>query len=270
MLKIVSDIYYLKKSNKRRPFALYKCLHCGNIKEINVDNVVYLKPYSCGCCRPLKKLENNINGLEVLKDLGMNNNNPPKREAIFQCLFCDNSFKATINTVKTNQKKSCGCLKHEPSNFTHLKTKHPLYRKWSGMKVRCYSKKDKRYNRYGGRGITICDEWLNDFQSFYDWAISTGWEEGLTIDRINNDGNYEPSNCQWLTIRDNTLKDMKRFKATNKEKKQICKMYVENLMTITNIAIVFKTHKGNISKILRQNNIEIKKGNTKRCTAEQS
>ena len=74
------------------------------------------------------------------------------------------------------------------------------------MKKRCYNKKDKRYSSYGGRGITICDEWLNDFNSFYDWSMEHGYREDLTIDRIDNDGNYEPLNCQWITRSENSTK----------------------------------------------------------------
>ena len=75
----------------------------------------------------------------------------------------------------------------------------PLYPVWSSMKRRCYNKNTYGYEHYGGRGIVVCDEWLHDSESFIDWALLSGWSRGLYFDRINNDGNYEPSNCRFVT-----------------------------------------------------------------------
>lgn len=74
-----------------------------------------------------------------------------------------------------------------------------LYKVMSGMKQRCFNKNHTHYDKYGGRGIKVCQEWLDDFKAFYDWAINNGWQSGLQIDRIDNDGDYEPSNCRFVT-----------------------------------------------------------------------
>lgn len=85
----------------------------------------------------------------------------------------------------------------------HGLSKHPLYRVWVGMRVRCYDPKHCMYHRYGGRGITVCDEWLESFKAFYDFAIAHGWRKGLETDRIDNNGNYEPQNVRFVTTLEN-------------------------------------------------------------------
>lgn len=77
-----------------------------------------------------------------------------------------------------------------------------LYGCWEGMKSRCYCTTAGNYRNYGGRGITICDEWRDSFESFRDWALANGYADNLYIDRISSDGNYEPSNCRWVTMRE--------------------------------------------------------------------
>ena len=134
---------------------------------------------------------------------------------------CGNLISVTQNNLNRST-KSCGCLKKEKTsklgkekvgNIQHLgtiaSTKHGLrntriYNIWHGMKKRCLNPKDAAFKRYGGRGITICDEWKNNVKSFYDWAIANGYNDTLTIDRVDNDGNYEPNNCEWVTPSENS------------------------------------------------------------------
>ena len=77
-----------------------------------------------------------------------------------------------------------------------------LYSIYKGMKDRCRYKSNDNYNRYGGRGIRVCEEWLSDFMSFYNWALKNGYKDNLTLDRIDSNGNYEPSNCRWQTYKE--------------------------------------------------------------------
>lgn len=100
-----------------------------------------------------------------------------------------------------------------------------LYHTWQNMKKRCYNKNDPKYKSYGKRGITICDTWLNDFQTFSNWAMNNGYQDGLTIDRIDINGNYEPNNCRWIT------KDEQMWNRTDTlyviyKNKQYCLSYI--------------------------------------------
>lgn len=148
-----------------------------------------------------------FNRLTVIKRV---ENNKKATKWLCKC-ECGNYISVQAGNLKNGHTKSCGCYFNEQEknrtgtnnpNHMHGKTNCRLYEIWRGMKKRCYLVTHIHYKNYGGRGITICEEWKNNFMNFYNWAIANGYDDNLSIDRINNDGNYEPSNCRWATAKE--------------------------------------------------------------------
>lgn len=132
------------------------------------------------------------------------------RKTFWDCVCeCGSTKTVRTDSLKDGSVRSCGCLKKEQDeiNFkdtkfkpTHGETKTHIYQTWLSMKQRCNDKNTNSYKYYGGRGITVCEEWENDYQSFKEWAFNNGYDETLSIERLNVNGNYEPSNCAWITM----------------------------------------------------------------------
>lgn len=125
-------------------------------------------------------------------------------KAICQC-DCGGTKSVILSSLAQGKTRSCGCLQKETlisRNQKHGWSKTRLYREWKAMKGRCYYKKHEYFDRYGGRGISVCEEWINNFGKFRDWALSNGYDDTLSLDRKDCNGDYCPENCHWIPLED--------------------------------------------------------------------
>lgn len=142
-----------------------------------------------------------IGGIEFIADAEPNitpSTGRKRRCAIFKCPRCNAQFRQEIAPIKNKTVKSCGCLKKSgEARIKHGHTGTRLHKIWGLMKQRCYNKNNTNYGLYGGKGISVCAEWLHSFIAFKEWALSNGYSKDLTLDRIQGHLNYCPDNCRW-------------------------------------------------------------------------
>jgi len=156
----------------------------------------------------------------------------PRWLCVAQCK-CGKTIVCEIHNLSTGHSASCGCyvndvnahrlLRHGESIRATSGKATSLYVCWLNMKARCFNCKSRAWKNYGGRGITVCDEWRWSYEAFREWAITNGYKPELTIDRIANDGNYEPNNCRWATRKEQARnKRTSRFIYAFGESKTLC------------------------------------------------
>lgn len=154
------------------------------------------------------------NNIEIIKEIPaiISGNTVIPQKLLVKC-FCGKEYEVNPHTFKYHGSKGCGCARSEsrkaarkkqaPPNFKHGQSKTPIYTVYHSMIRRCYEPHNKAYKYYGGRGITVCDEWKNDFNAFYNWVTKSDYIHGLQIDRIDNNGNYSPDNCRFVSAKKN-------------------------------------------------------------------
>ena len=221
---IVKEFAFTKNKNN---FWLCKC-ECGNEKNIKQSNLINGNSKSCGCSKYSDLTGKKFGRLIVIKL----HNREKNAKWLCRC-ECGNEKIVSQGNLITNHIQSCGCLfkeVHKIGNPKHNLYYTRIYKIWKGMKDRCYLITNQAYERYGGRGITICDEWKNNVENFYNWSMENGYEENLTIDRIDNNKGYSPDNCRWAT----------RLEQQNNTRKNIYYEYNGEKLTLSQLSRKYK------------------------------
>ena len=162
---------------------------------------------------------------------------------------CGNVKEIQGGNLKLGDTKSCGCIENI-GNTKHKLSNHFLYGTWKAMKTRCHSEKHVSFKDYGSKGIKVCDEWMDSPESFINWAMSSGYEYGLTLERKDNDKGYNPENCKWAT-RMEQARNTSRNRWINIDDKVMCAKDASVLLNIPYKNILYHLNKCHYQEVMK-------------------
>lgn len=216
---------------------LCKC-ECSNTKIVPMKDLTRGHVKSCGCMQGDRgnMIGKVVGRLTVIEYAGIAKSKNGHTARTWKCkCVCGNETIKTTQALRNGKSISCGCYRIEKTKAfatTHGLSKTRLYDTYLCMKARCYKPSTTYYENYGGRGIKVCDEWLNSFETFYKWAMENGYKDNLTIERKDNNGDYCPENCTWITqAEQNRNRRTSHFVTYNGQK-----MLLSDLVKLTGLA----------------------------------
>lgn len=240
----------LERENDIGSLPIWKCqCDCGNIISVYASNLRTGNTKSCGCLSrkmASEKIRTDLSGrkygkLNVIQRIEDKKTKNNENVACYKCLCdCGKYINVRGSNLTSGHTTSCGCNSSR-NNIGNQQRKHGMSNSrihvvWQIMKARCYNLKSESYNCYGGRGIKVCDEWLgeNGAENFIEWAYKTGYDENAkhgecTLDRIDVNGDYEPSNCRWITIKQQCNNKRNNIIISYKGKTQTLTQWCEEL-----------------------------------------